>query len=286
MKNLSTTQFMTVAAIIDYLYQHQDKQPTLEQIAASVGLSSGYVQRQFQEWVGISPKKFVQYLSLQHAKSLLQQQSSILDTALDSGLSGTGRLHDLFIQFEGMTPGAYKQRGVSVCLNYSYETTPFGEIFVASTPKGICSIQFIQTTSEYEQPLNELRQKFVAADFCHRSAPLHQQVSAWISGDLTQCLQQKLPLCLQGTPFQLKVWEALLCIPAGQLRSYQQIAEQIGQPQAVRAVASAVAKNPIAYLIPCHRVIRSTGAIGEYHWHRSRKLALLSCEMAKYGNQG
>ena len=284
MNNLSTTQFMVMAEIIEYLYKHLDEQPTLEQIAAHVGLSSGYVQRQFQEWVGISPKKFVQYLSLQHAKSLLLQQATILDTALDSGLSGTGRLHDLFIQFEGMTPGAYKHKGASINLNYSYEATPFGEIFVASTSKGVCSVQFIQTDSERERPLNELRQKFVAAHFCHTSRSIHQQVSAWISGDLTQCLQQKLPLCLQGTPFQLKVWEALLGIPAGQLRSYQQVAEHIGQPKAVRAVASAVANNPIAYLIPCHRVIRSTGVIGEYHWHRGRKLALLSCELVKYEN--
>ncbi|MBJ9984104.1 methylated-DNA--[protein]-cysteine S-methyltransferase [Acinetobacter sp. S40] len=281
MKNLSSSQFTVMASMIEYAYQHFDDQPTLEQMAATVDLSPSYAQRQFQEWVGISPKKFVQYLSLQRAKALLQQHYSTLDAALETGLSGTGRLHDLFIQIEGMTPGEYKQHGASLLITYSIQATPFGDVFIASTVKGICSIQFLSDALTDLTALDQLQQRFALADFQPKSTELHQQVAGWFQRDLKHSVQQKIPLRLQGTPFQLKVWEALLTIPEGQLRSYQQIAEQIGHHKAIRAVASAVANNPIAYLIPCHRVIRSTGMIGEYHWSKARKLALLSWEMAK-----
>lgn len=281
MKNLSSSQFSVMASMIEYAYQHFDDQPTLEQMAATVDLSPSYAQRQFQEWVGISPKKFVQYLSLQRAKALLQQNQSILNTALETGLSGTGRLHDLFIQIEGMTPGEYKQQGASLLITYSIQATPFGDVFIASTDKGICSVQFLSDTLTDLTALRQLQHRFALADFQPQSTELHQHVAAWFQRDLKHSVQHQIPLRLQGTPFQLKVWEALLTIPEGQLRSYQQIAGQIGHPKAVRAVASAVANNPIAYLIPCHRVIRSTGMIGEYHWSKARKLALLSWEMAK-----
>ncbi|RKG32399.1 methylated-DNA--[protein]-cysteine S-methyltransferase [Acinetobacter guerrae] len=281
MKNLSSSQFAVIASMIEYAYQHFDDQPSLEQMAATVGLSPSYAQRQFQQWVGISPKKFVQYLSLQRAKALLSHRYSILDTALETGLSGTGRLHDLFVHIEGMTPGEYKQQGESLLIDYSCEKTPFGDIFIASTDKGICSIQFLSDSSSDLIALEQLQQRFTLAEFQQQSTQLHQQVVGWFQHDFKFNLQQKIPLRLQGTSFQLKVWEALLTIPEGQLLSYQQVAERIGHPKAVRAVASAVAQNPIAYLIPCHRVIRSTGMIGEYHWTKARKLALLSWEMAK-----
>lgn len=285
MKYLSSSQFSLIADMIEYAYQHFEDQPSLEQMAATVGLSPSYAQRQFQEWVGISPKKFVQYLSLQRAKALLNRRYSILDTALETGLSGTGRLHDLFVQIEGMTPGEYKQQGQHLLFSYSFEQTPFGDVFIASTSKSICALQFTQATGSQSTALQELKHKFPLAQFQADSIALHQHVAAWIADELSLKMQQKIPLRLQGTPFQLKVWEALLSIPEGQLRSYQQIAEHIGHPKAVRAVASAIANNPIAYLIPCHRVIRSTGLIGEYHWHTGRKLALLSWEMAKQEQQ-
>ena len=281
MKKLSSRQFDVMAHMIEYLYQHLDDQPSLEQVALQAGWSPSYAQRQFQEWVGISPKKFVQYLNLQRAKGLLQQQQSNLHTALNTGLSGTARLHDLFVQIEGMTPGEYKQQGEQLSLSYSFEQTPFGDVFIASTSKGICALQFTHMLGEQSTALIELKQKFPLAQFQAHSPELHQQASAWIADELSLKMQQKIPLRLQGTSFQLKVWEALLRIPEGQLRSYQHIAEQIGHPKAVRAVASAIANNPIAYLIPCHRVIRSTGMIGEYHWRTGRKLALLSWEMSK-----
>jgi AraC family transcriptional regulator of adaptative response/methylated-DNA-[protein]-cysteine methyltransferase len=206
---------------------------------------------------------------------LLQQRHSILETALETGLSGTGRLHDLFVHIEGMTPGEYKQQGQSLRIIYSIEATPFGEIFIASTNKAICSIQFLSDALTDLIALDELQQRFALAEFQQQSTELHQQLVHG-SSTILSLICSKIPLRLQGTPFQLKVWEALLKIPEGQLSSYQQIAEQIGHPKAVRAVASAVAQNPIAYLIPCHRVIRSTGVIGEYHWTQARKLALLS----------
>ncbi len=278
MQMLSSRQFAVIATIIEYLYEHLDQQPSLEDVAKYMDLSPSYIQRQFQEWVGISPKKFVQYMSLQQAKYYLMQQRSLLDTALNTGLSGTGRLHDLFIQLEGMTPGEYKQQGDGVELNYSVETSPFGDLLVVSSEKGICSVRFVDSRENIE---DIIKQYFPKAQLRNHSPIWHQQIAQWFRQDFSEHLQQKLPLNLAGTPFQLQVWEALLTIPEGQLRTYQDIAEQIGKPKAVRAVATAIGQNPIAYLIPCHRVIRATGMVGEYHWQKGRKLALLAWEMAK-----
>ncbi|MDC5475034.1 methylated-DNA--[protein]-cysteine S-methyltransferase [Acinetobacter baumannii] len=278
MQMLSSRQFAAIATIIEYLYEHIDQQPSLEDVATYMNLSPSYIQRQFHEWVGISPKKFVQYMSLQQAKYYLMQQRSLLDTALNTGLSGTGRLHDLFIQLEGMTPGEYKQQGDGVELNYSVETSPFGDLLVVSSDKGICSVRFVDHSDNIQEIV---KQYFPKAQLKNHSPIWHQQIAQWFRQDFSEHLQQKLPLNLAGTPFQLQVWEALLTIPEGQLRTYQDIAEQIGKPKAVRAVATAIGQNPIAYLIPCHRVIRATGMVGEYHWQKGRKLALLAWEMAK-----
>ncbi|EPQ2201707.1 methylated-DNA--[protein]-cysteine S-methyltransferase [Acinetobacter baumannii] len=278
MQMLSSRQFAAIATIIEYLYEHLDQQPSLEDVATYMNLSPSYIQRQFQEWVGISPKKFVQYMSLQQAKYYLMQQRSLLDAALNTGLSGTGRLHDLFIQLEGMTPGEYKQQGDGVELNYSVETSPFGDLLVVSSDKGICSVRFVDHSENIQEIV---KQYFPKAQLKNHSPIWHQQIAQWFRQDFSEHLQQKLPLNLAGTPFQLQVWEALLTIPEGQLRTYQDIAEQIGKPKAVRAVATAIGQNPIAYLIPCHRVIRATGMVGEYHWQKGRKLALLAWEMAK-----
>lgn len=278
MQMLSSRQFAAIAIIIEYLYEHLDQQPSLEDVATYMNLSPSYIQRQFQEWVGISPKKFVQYMSLQQAKYYLMQQRSLLDTALNTGLSGTGRLHDLFIQLEGMTPGEYKRQGDGVELNYSVETSPFGDLLVVSSDKGICSVRFVDHSKNIQEIV---KQYFPKAQLKNHSPIWHQQIAQWFRQDFSEHLQQKLPLNLAGTPFQLQVWEALLTIPEGQLRTYQDIAEQIGKPKAVRAVATAIGQNPIAYLIPCHRVIRATGMVGEYHWQKGRKLALLAWEMAK-----
>ena len=278
MQMLSSRQFAAIATIIEYLYEHLDQQPSLEDVATYMNLSPSYIQRQFQEWVGISPKKFVQYMSLQQAKYYLMQQRSLLDTALNTGLSGTGRLHDLFIQLEGMTPGEYKQQGDGVELNYSVETSPFGDLLVVSSDKGICSVRSVDPSKNIQEIV---KQYFPKAQLKNHSPIWHQQITQWFRQDFSEHLQQKLPFNLAGTPFQLQVWEALLTIPEGQLRTYQDIAEQIGKPKAVRAVATAIGQNPIAYLIPCHRVIRATGMVGEYHWQKGRKLALLAWEMAK-----
>ncbi|MCG6632444.1 methylated-DNA--[protein]-cysteine S-methyltransferase [Acinetobacter baumannii] len=278
MQMLSSRQFAAIATIIEYLYEHLDQQPSLEDVATYMNLSPSYIQRQFQEWVGISPKKFVQYMSLQQAKYYLMQQRSLLDTALNTGLSGTGRLHDLFIQLEGMTPGEYKQQGDGVELNYSVETSPFGDLLVVSSDKGICSVRFVDHSENIQEIVKQYSPK---AQLKNHSPIWHQQIAQWFRQDFSEHLQQKLPLNLAGTPFQLQVWEALLTIPEGQLRTYQDIAEQIGKPNAVRAVATAIGQNPIVYLIPCHRVIRATGMVGEYHWQKGRKLALLAWEMAK-----
>ncbi|ENW49560.1 hypothetical protein F918_03270 [Acinetobacter baumannii NIPH 601] len=177
-----------------------------------------------------------------------------------------------------MTPGEYKQQGDGVELNYSVETSPFGDLLVVSSDKGICSVRFVDHSENIQEIV---KQYFPKAQLKNHSPIWHQQIAQWFRQDFSEHLQQKLPLNLAGTPFQLQVWEALLTIPEGQLRTYQDIAEQIGKPKAVRAVATAIGQNPIAYLIPCHRVIRATGMVGEYHWQKGRKLALLAWEMAK-----
>ena len=282
MKNLSSRQFELMAQVIEYIYQNAQQQPDLQDIANYTCLSPGYIQRQFQQWVGISPKKFVQYISLQEAKRCLAEHQTVLETAYQTGLSGTGRLHDLFIQLEGMTPGQYKAQGEGVTLYYSVHLSPFGEVLILSTLSHILAVQFIDYP---EQAVREVKMTFPKALLQLQALPLHEQVIAWLQQDLVNYLDHQIPLSLKATPFQLKVWEALLTIPEGQLRSYQDIARQIGKPTAIRAVATAIGQNPIACLIPCHRVIRATGVIGEYHWKQGRKLALLAWEQMRQEQQ-
>ena len=231
----------------------------------------------FTAWAGISPKKFLQYLSLEYAKSLISRQNSALNAATyDTGLSSTSRLHDLFINIESMTPAEYRDGGSNLQIGYSFEESPFGQIIIASTERGICYAAFEENR---ELAVKNLRQQFPNASF-HNS---RKQIHADAINVLNQSYdaKQKLPLHLKGTPFQLKVWESLLKIPAGQLSSYKYIAEQIGSPSASRAVGSAIGQNPIAYLIPCHRVIQSSGAIGGYMWGAERKAAIIGWESAK-----
>lgn len=217
-------------------------------------------------------------MSLQQAKYYLLQQRSLLETALNTGLSGTGRLHDLFIQLEGMTPGEYKLQGEGVTLNYSVETSPFGELLVVSSEKGICSIRFIETQDNIEQLIKQYFPK-ARLKISHRFGI--NKLQSGLNRIFQNIYSKNFLLIWLELHFSYKYGEALLTIPEGQLRTYQDIAEQIGKPKAVRAVATAIGQNPIAYLIPCHRVIRATGMVGEYHWQKGRKLALLAWEMSK-----
>jgi AraC family transcriptional regulator of adaptative response/methylated-DNA-[protein]-cysteine methyltransferase len=272
-----TTNYDRIATAIDYIKTHFKDQPDLNELAEKVHLSPFHFQRLFTDWAGVSPKKFLQYLSIGHAKSMLQDKGATLfDTAFETGLSGTGRLHDLFIGIEGMTPGEFKNGGEALSINYSFAESPFGEIIVASTPKGICYLAF---TTDREQSLADLEAQFPNAHY-RQTVDLIQQNALYIFSQDWNSLSD-IKLHLKGTPFQLKVWEALLNIPMGKLSTYGHISEAIGNPGASRAVGSAIGSNPVAFLIPCHRVIRSTGETGGYHWGGTRKKAIIGWEAAK-----
>ncbi|MDO1446516.1 methylated-DNA--[protein]-cysteine S-methyltransferase [Rhodocytophaga aerolata] len=269
--------FSRIAQAIEYIQVNFQQQPTLEEVAEKVHLSPFHFQRLFSEWAGTSPKKFLQYISLEHAKKLLQNShTSLVETAYQTGLSGTSRLHDLFITIEGMTPGEYKNGGNNLLINYSFAESPFGNLIVASTPKGICYMAFQEDET---QAFAELQAKFPNANFSRKLDILQQNALFIFQHDWNKLPQIKLHL--KATEFQLKVWEALLKIPMGNLSTYGSIAEQIEKPYACRAVGTAIGSNPVAFLIPCHRVIQSSGAIGGYMWGSTRKKAIIGWEGAK-----
>lgn len=271
--------YQRIAEAIDYIKTNFKTQPSLDEVAEQVHLSPYHFQRLFSDWAGTTPKKFLQYISIEHAKRLLtDQQATLFDAAFETGLSGTGRLHDLFINIEGMTPAEYRNGGKSLSINYSFAESPFGNLLVASTKKGICYMAFDDGEAN---TLHNLKQKFPNATL-HQKSDLIQQNALFIfQNDWSKLPEIKLHL--KGTDFQLKVWETLLKIPMGRLSSYHNIAEQIGSPKASRAVGTAIGSNPVAFLIPCHRVIQSSGKIGGYMWGNTRKTAIIGWEGAKTG---
>jgi AraC family transcriptional regulator of adaptative response/methylated-DNA-[protein]-cysteine methyltransferase len=265
-----------IAEAINYIKLNFKNQPNLDDVAEKVHLSPFHFQRLFTDWAGISPKKFLQYLSLDYAKGILKdKQATLFDTAFETGLSGTGRLHDLFINIEGMTPAEYKNGGKELEINYSFAETPFGNIIVASTPKGICYMAF---ADDREEAFDQLLQQFPNATYTQVVDVAQQDALFIFKKDWSELSSIKLHL--KGTNFQLKVWETLLKIPMGGLSTYSDISQQINSPGASRAVGSAVGANPVAFLIPCHRVIKSTGETGQYHWGSTRKSAMIGWEAA------
>ncbi len=276
MKEQQITNYSRIAEAITYIKDNFQTQPGLDEVAEKIHLSSFHFQRLFTEWAGVSPKKFLQYLTVAHAKKMLKEnQASLFDTAFETGLSGTSRLHDLFIHIEGMTPGEYKNGGANLSINYSFAETPFGNILVASTPKGICHIAF---ADDEAVAFHTLQQSFPQAQYQQRVDLIQQNALFIFTHDWTQLNQIKLHL--KGTAFQLKVWETLLKIPMGRLSTYGSIARQLQNPNASRAVGTAIGDNPVAFLIPCHRVIQSTGVFGQYHWGSVRKTAMIGWEAA------
>ncbi|MDR3694302.1 methylated-DNA--[protein]-cysteine S-methyltransferase [Mucilaginibacter sp.] len=266
-----------IAEAINYIKQNFKEQPNLDDVAEKVNLSPFHFQRLFTDWAGISPKKFLQYLSLDYAKGILKNdQATLFDTAFEIGLSGTGRLHDLFINIEGMTPAEYKNGGKSLLINYSFAESPFGNIIVASTPKGICYMAF---ADDRDDAFKQLQAQFPNASYSQMVDAIQQEALFIFKNDWSHLSNIKLHL--KGTNFQLKVWEALLNIPVGGLTTYSSVAKAIHQPTASRAVGSAVGDNPVAFLIPCHRVIKSTGEFGQYHWGATRKTAIIGWEAAR-----
>lgn len=266
--------YSRIAEAIEYIQQNFTEQPTLDEIAKKVHLSPYHFQRLFTNWAGVSPKKFLQYISVQHAKKILtNSQSTLSDTAYQTGLSGTGRLHDLFVKIEGMTPGEYKSKGENLTINYSYEESLFGEILVASTNIGICYMGF---SDGENNAFHELEKRFPKARFTQQTDEIQQNALLIYTQDWSKINEIKLHL--KGTDFQLKVWEALLKIPRGNLATYGNVAKAIQKPKASRAVGTAIGNNPVAFLIPCHRVIQSTGIFGGYMWGTTRKTAIIGWE--------
>jgi AraC family transcriptional regulator of adaptative response/methylated-DNA-[protein]-cysteine methyltransferase len=277
MTTQQTINFNRIAEAIGYIKQNFKEQPNLDVVAEKVHLSPHHFQRMFTDWAGVSPKKFLQYISVEHAKSVLKEkEATLFDAAHETGLSGTGRLHDLFVNIEGMTPGEFKNGGESLAINYSYAESPFGDILVASTSKGICHMAFADGEQE---ALGALQSKFPNAQY-KQMVDLIQQNALYIFTHDWKKLNT-IKLHLKGTEFQLKVWEALLKVPMGKLSTYGNIAEEIKNPSASRAVGTAIGSNPVAFLIPCHRVIQSTGVFGGYMWGPTRKTAMIGWEAAR-----
>jgi AraC family transcriptional regulator, regulatory protein of adaptative response / methylated-DNA-[protein]-cysteine methyltransferase len=272
--------YVLIEQAIDYLEHNAQRQPELSEIASAVGLSEFHFQRVFTRWAGISPKRFLQFVTKENAKQLLDGSENLLDTTYQVGLSSLGRLHDLFVTTEAVTPGQYKSRGSGLTIRYALHPTPFGECLIGLTERGICHLGFVQDSEgdAIDNLVADWQQAEMIEDY-DATAPLVEPIF-----DLSRRIDHPLHLHLRGTNFQIKVWEALLRIPTGHVATYGQIASEIGQPTAARAVGSAVGHNPIAVLIPCHRVIRKLGEFGNYRYGAARKKALLAHEFA--GVQG
>ncbi len=270
-----TIDYNRIAEAIEYIRKNFRQQPDLEGVAKQLHISPSHFQRLFTEWAGTSPKRFLQFITVEHAKGILKEndQATLLDTTFETGLSSTSRLHDLFINIEGMTPAEYRNSGRNLLICYSFAETPFGNVIVASTTKGICYMAF---EDDEDKALQDLIGKFPLATFLRKLDMIQQNALFIFQHDWSKLTEIKLHL--KGTPFQIKVWQSLLKIPLGRLSTYAAVARQIGTPGASRAVGTAIGNNPIAFLIPCHRVILSTGEFGGYMWGTTRKAAMIGWE--------
>jgi AraC family transcriptional regulator of adaptative response/methylated-DNA-[protein]-cysteine methyltransferase len=275
---MNPTDYTRIEKAIRYLADHFTENPSLTLLAREAGLSPFHFQRLFRRWAGVSPKQFAQYLSAQTAKQKLLESKNILDATFKSGLTSPGRLHDLLVSVEAMTPGEYKNRGRDILIEYGTSPSPFGECLIAQTPRGLCWLSF-PAAGGVKPALADLKRRWPASDLRENKSRA-AKTGKLLFGRKT-AKGTKLNLVLRGTPFQLKVWEALLRVPQKALVSYGTLARSIGKPGASRAVGTAVGQNPIGYLIPCHRVIRETGVLGNYRWGSARKKAILGWESAQ-----
>ncbi len=266
-------QYELMGAALKYIAEHADAQPSLEAVAAHIGLSPTHFQRVFSAWVGVSPKRYLQYLTLDHARRLLAERATVLDATLETGLSSPGRLHDLFVRWEAMSPGDYARRGEGLEIAFGWFDSPFGPALAMGAARGLCGLAFAAETGE-AAALADMRGRWPAASFVEAPERLEAWVRAAFGGG-------EVALAPLGAPFQIKVWEALLAVPSGHVVTYGEIARAIGAPKAVRAVGTAVGRNPISWLIPCHRALRASGALGGYHWGLDVKRAMLAWESAR-----
>lgn len=271
----SSEDYLRIEQAILYLENHYRNQPNLDEVAANVGLSEYHFQRLFTRWAGVSPKRFLQFVTKESAKELLDKSENLLDTTHQVGLSSLGRLHDLFVNTEAMSPGEYKSKGEGVTIRYGIHLTPFGKCLIGLTERGICHLGFVQGSEgdAIDNLVSDWKEAKMVEDYRATAALVGPIFDLRFNTRI-----KPLTLHLRGTNFQLKVWEALLQIPAGSVSTYEGIASQIGKPSAMRAVGTAVGHNPIAVLIPCHRVIRKAGEFGKYRYGALRKKALLAYE--------
>ena len=274
MNTNDSIDFKRIELAINYIRSHFKEQPSLDEIAAAVNLSPFHFQRLFTRWAGVSPKKFLQYITIEYAKENLKKQKTLFDVTMDAGLSGTSRLHDLFVKVEAMTPGEYKNRGKNLTIYHSNQETIFGPACLASTNKGICYLAF----GDMVQAHKELIEMFPQANLIHLEQLIHHQAVSFLLNP--ENAHKPLNLHIKGTDFQLKVWDALLKIPLGELTTYGNISHHLNNPNANRAVGTAVGSNPVSFIIPCHRVIRSSGELGGYHWGLNLKTAMIGWEAA------
>ncbi len=271
----SNRHYKLVSETIQWVAEHQSAQPDLQRLSSEMGVSPHHLQRTFQAWAGVSPKQFLKSLTRNAALERLKRGSSVLDAALDTGLSGPGRLHDLMISTDALTPGEIRKHGDGVQLDYGFGETLFGEALVAWTPRGVNFLGFCEENGA-ETTFATLKEQWAKANF--RENPTAAQ--RWLDDIFSGSDEKPIPLWLRGSPFQLKVWEALLDIPEGTHTTYGRVAERIGHPGAARAVGSAIGSNPVSWIIPCHRVIRQMGEMGGYRWGGFTKRAMIGFEAA------
>lgn len=274
-----TNDYQRIAASIQRLQSDFLNQPSLSELAEAADLSPHHFQRLFVRWAGVSPKKFLQCLTVQAARQRLEAGASVLDAALDSGLSGPGRLHDLTVRLEAASPGEIKSGGAGWTIGFGFGDSPFGTCFTATGPRGILRLAFVEDVDP-DAARQSLQQEWRAAEFRHDDVAAQACINHIFEASDRQ---ERLSCLVRGTAFQVRVWRALLEIPTGQLVTYRQVADLAKHPQAVRAVGTAIGRNPIGYLIPCHRVIRSTGVIGGYRWGATRKRLLIATELSQSG---
>ena len=263
-----------IAEAIRHLEDNTGEQPSLEALAARIGVSPTHFQKMFSQWVGVSPKRYLQYLTLDHAKGLLRDRFTVLDATMETGLSSPGRLHDLFVRWEAMTPGEYALGGEGLNIAFGFFPSPFGEVVATGTDRGLCGMGCVGETGR-DPALEDLTSRWPKAAYREDPAAIQQ----WVEAAFGQGGEAKLHLI--GAPFQIKVWEALLQVPSGHVTTYSEIARVIDRPKAVRAVGTAVGRNPISWLIPCHRALRKSGGLGGYHWGLPVKRAMLAYESAR-----
>ncbi len=280
----SIENYERISHAIQYLIDNAQQQPSLKQVASALQLGEYHAQRLFSDWVGISPKRFLQFINKENAKKLLRQSNTVMDTSLSIGLSGSSRLHDLLVQCDAVTPGEYAYLGQGLDISYGMHVTPFGLCLIATTQRGICHLAFLAPGEEQDR-ISALKAQWPKANFFAEQTitkPFIERI--FQQRHLKNPIKQPLYVLLKGTNFQIKVWQALLTIPPGNVSSYGNLAELMEQPKAARAVGSAVGKNNIGYIIPCHRVIQQTGYFGQYRWGKARKQLMLAFESTAISN--